>query len=150
MRGIYKVWKEERLEDEVGIFQYRRYFITTSIPNNYEIVVGSNWCPCTIYDQFKNCHNIRNLEIAENIIDDWLFSEYIRIPNNQFCYWDNMFIMKKNDFLSYCEWIFDVLSRKTMILEGEEDWVAERLTSFWIWKNFKQETILRSERIQIN
>ena len=93
---------------------------------------------------------IKNLDIAEEIIDDKLFSEYIRIKDNQFCYWDNMFIMKKNDFLSYCEWIFGVLLKKTTILEGEEDWLAERLTSFWIWKNFRQERILRSERTQIN
>lgn len=150
MRGIYKVWKEEDLEDEVGIFQYRRHLQDFSIPNGFDAIAGPNWCPCTIYDQFNFFHTIKNLDIAEEIIDDKLFSEYIRIKDNQFCYWDNMFIMKKNDFLSYCEWIFSVLLKKTTILEGEEDWLAERLTSFWIWKNFRQERILRSERTQIN
>jgi hypothetical protein len=150
MRGIYKVWKEENLDDEVGIFQYRRRLQDSHIPNAFDVIVGSNWCPCTIYDQFNFFHTIKNLDIAEEIINDKLFSEYIRIPNNQCCYWDNMFIMMKNDFLEYCEWIFNVLFKKTSILEGEEDWLAERLTSFWIWKNFRQERILRSKRTQIN
>ncbi len=86
MRGIYKVWKEENLDDEVGIFQYRRRLQDSHIPNAFDVIVGSNWCPCTIYDQFNFFRTIKNLDIAEEIINDKLFSEYIRIPNNQCCY----------------------------------------------------------------
>lgn len=165
MRGMYEVWTKYLTEsdnkggifqsgtfesdNEVGIFQYRRYLTTSHIPQGYDVVVGTNHCPCCIYDQFNECHTIKNLEIAEQIINEEQFSYYIRIPNNQCCYWDNMFIMRKNDFNAYCKWIFYVLQQKSIIMKGEEDWLAERLTSYWIWKTFDQDKICRSGRIQI-
>lgn len=151
LRGIWKVW-HEHTDEEVGIFQYRKRLLHLSIPEGYDCVAGPNWCPVdSIWSQYERHHTIENLAIAEKIIDKESFSKYIRIKNNQECYWDNMFIMRRTDFNDYCEFLFDTLRQKDAIRkDAENDWLAERLTSWFICDRFDREKILRSKKLIYN
>ena len=151
LRGIDLVSKMNDLPEEIGIFQQRRYIPIYSIPANYDIVVPFNFCICNIRDQFARCHDIQYLDIAEKIIDDEQFSKYIRIDNNYECYWDNMFIMRRQHFLDYSSFLLGVLKKKDEIIGPMQNrWLAERIGSFWIWKHIERNKILIGDRIQID
>jgi hypothetical protein len=149
LRGIRQIYDRQDLPEEIGIFQDRRRLNDLTIPEGYEIVVPNNFCPCQIRYQYMKCHNIEDLNVAEEIINEKDFTDYINIQNNQECYWDNMFIMNKLDFNNYCKFLFDVLDKKTELV-GDRDncFLAERLGSYWIWKNIPKDKILVSKRIE--
>lgn len=152
VRGIDLVSKMDDLPEEIGIFQQRRYLQPCSIPEGYDVVVPFNFCICNIREQFARCHIIEYLDIAEQVIDDDLFSKYIRIDNNYECYWDAMFIMRKNCFLEYARFVIEVLKKKDEIAgtSAQNRFLVERIGSFWIWKTFKRERICVGNRIQID
>lgn len=151
IRVIEIVSKMSNLPEEVGIFQQRRRLFHTSIPAGYECVVPHNFCVCKIRDQYAACHGIEMLDIVEETINDDLFSIYIRIERNYECYWDNMLILKRDAFLEYAKFLLDALEKKDKIAGPFQNrWLAERIGSFWIWKNIKLEKILVSNRIQID
>lgn len=120
LTGYYWVWKNYQTKDWVGFCHYRRYFnFFNNIPDldamDCDIIVPQEiYCYPSPREQFKNCHNIKDLDlvcdiakekfnipvnIIENILDD-----------NKTLYLFNMFIMKKELFNEYCEFMFTVLN----------------------------------------
>lgn len=147
LRGMLQILKGT-IPDEVGIFQQRKRLKDTSIPQGYDAVVPNNFCVCQIRAQYANCHHIEDLDLVEKIIDEAEFSRYIRIPNNKECYWDNMFILKRDDFIQYCNFLFSILN-EYYNRNGDRDicFLAERIGSYWIWKNIPKDKIFISPRI---
>lgn len=150
LRGMRRVFEDNNLPDEIGIFQQRRRLQDTSIPEGYDIVVPENFEPCNIRNQYAIWHDPFCMNVSEWLINDPDFTAYINTDNNQECYWDNMFIMKKNDYERYCKWLFNILDKKTEIMGDKNNcFLAERLGSYWIWKNIPKEKIFISKRITV-
>lgn len=149
MRGIWQLYNRTELPDEIGIFQKRRALPVMAMPEHFDVVVPECDGPCVMRDQYIECApyaNIaypeRDFDLIEHIIAEQSFSEYIRMPNNFECYWHNVFIMRKNDFKRYCEFVFDVLFEKDRHVGPQDDcFLAERIGSYWIWKNFDRDKI---------
>ena len=140
LRGMKQIWEMKNLPDEIGIFQHRRYLECNCIPEGYDIVAPNNFCICHMKNQYASCHNIKDIEIAERIIGPD-FTKYINIPSNKEEYWHNIFIMKKTDYQKYCEFLFSVLTEHDILAESDKDdcFLAERIGSYWIWKNIPKE-----------
>ena len=118
---IYQLYKNGTLSSKyIGLNHYKRYFnFTDYIPNleyifdNYEIILNNphkkrrgmrrHFCRyhiCKAYDQI--------LDIIKDIKPEF-YKTALKASRAKRIYFRNLFIMKKNDFFKYCEFLFDVL-----------------------------------------
>jgi len=183
--ALYWAWKNLDIE-YIGLNHYRRYFTKKGIfqrilnKNKYELILDENsirelikkydvilprkrnYFIETVWSQYKNAHNIRDLEETRKIVED-KYPEYLisfdRVMNDKKLHLYNMFIMRKKDFDDYCEWLFDILFE----LENRIDisqynnyqrrvfgFISERLFNVWLdYKNCKKVEldIIHIERI---
>lgn len=118
---FYWVWKNYEMKDYVGMCSYRRYFDffddIDSIENKlkeYDIIL-----PCQTElkpfinnkDHYDKCHNLDDLILLCNIINIKYPSYNDSIDfmlNHDKIYANNMFIMKRDDFVKYCEFVFEI------------------------------------------
>lgn len=119
LTGYYWVWKNYQTKDWVGFCHYRRYFnFFDNIPDlnslDCDVIVPQPiYCYPSPLEQYRACHNIKDLEmvcdiahkkynIPYSVMDDVL-------KENKMLHLFNMFIMKKELFNEYCEFMFGVL-----------------------------------------
>ena len=125
--------------------RYKDHHIDSKNNLDYE-----NMC---IYEHYKNAHNIRDLDVCINHINEHypqmresmqktLYTKPVR--------WSiaNMFIMKKELYFEYCEWIFDVLFGVQDKIDYKSydthaarvfGFLAERLLNIWV--NYKAQAL---------
>lgn len=165
---LHDVWNRRVRSTYVGFCHYRRLLTVTRLPNPGECQVrrrirfpnGE-----TMYEQYRRCHNVRDLDLMLTIIDrrhgpDNPYSHYIRtsrtmLPNVCFLMaWRDY--MKMGDFLfpllydfadaTGCGMIAQNWHQKAVADFGEADapyqqrlpgFLAERLVSAWISINLK-------------
>lgn len=119
---FYWVWKNYKMKDYVGMCSYRRYFnffndidSVEDILKTYDIIVPSQ----TELNQYTNkefyekAHNLNDLLLLCVILlkknPSYKDSVYYVMNNNKM-YANNMFIMKSEDYIKYCEFLFDILN----------------------------------------
>jgi hypothetical protein len=100
--------------------------------------------PATLYEQYKSSHIIKDLDICIDILRrDYPQYEPVieQVLNTKEIYFCNMFIMKKELFNEYCEWVFDILSKAEKQITTEEydkynkrvfGFLSERLLNIFI------------------
>ena len=121
---IYYIWKNYKqkkiVSKYVGFVHYRRFFnFTNNIPNldeiftKYDAIINTKIIfDTSVKTQFSNCHFKKFLDEIEEIIKE-NFTEYY--PQSQKTLYRkvmnccNIFIMKKEDFINYGEFVFGVL-----------------------------------------
>ena len=173
LTGLYWAWKNLDC-DVIGLSHYRRYFTNKStleiskkknskmdlilteaeikkLLSKSDIIVPQkrNYYIETIYSHYKNAHYIKDLDETKNIISE-IYPEYIesfnKIMDGKTLYLYNMFVMKKENFDEYCEWLFNILfelEKRTNISEYDVyqsriyGFISERLFNVWIYKNLK-------------
>lgn len=129
---IYWIWKHVPLKEYIGINHYRTYFeFFDKVPNISEIfrthdvvlTKPENFSLSTM-EQYKMCHNVKDLMTVQKIIEDY-YPDYINDINEtmsrQWMYPRNMFIMRKADFLKYCEFVFGVMKKFDEIMNFHTD-----------------------------
>lgn len=123
-----------------------------SIPEGYDCVVPKDFGNFCIRNQYAACHHIEDLDLCEEIIDDPEFSEWIRRPNNDEGYMHNIFILKKEDYIRYCNFLFSVFNEYEKRKGTSRDicFLAERLGAFFIAKNIPKEKRFVTKTITIN
>ena len=160
---IHYIWKNIPLKEYVGTAHYRRFFsFLDNIPDLDEIFKTHDailpnfdlWD--TVKGQYKANHNIKDLEKVIDIINEY-YPEYsetakIYLQNKDFipC---NIFIMKKEMFEKYCEFVFDILDKynKAMGFTCDLDvfnWVANRTDEYCYNKNGLLHSVPYQARIQ--
>lgn len=165
LTAIY--WAAKNSDAEIiGLVHYRRYFVTKGFylglaqkkahllqeseilatlaevdmilpkPRNYYIESS--------YSHYTHAHNARDLDETRNIIME-KYPEYLtafdQAMDSSQAHMFNMFVMKRADFLAYCDWLFDIL----FTLEGRIDitdystyearvfgFISERLLDVWV------------------
>lgn len=168
LTAIYWAWKNLKA-DYIGINHYRRYF-----SNEYFHFFGEanknklftyddfdkalqkaavllpkerNYYISSRYEQYKNAHNIKDLEVCREVIKKRC-PEYLpsfdSTLSNTHGHILNMFVMRYDMFCSYCEWLFDILFEveKKIDIAGYDiyqkrvcGYLAERLLDVWLVKN---------------
>lgn len=165
LTGLYWAWKNLDA-DYIGMAHYRRHFVgKKSRGNKREKVLTQvqleqilkktdiilpkprNYYIETNYSQYAHAHHAEDLDVTREIMEE-KYPSYIkafdesmkRTSGHRF----NMFIMKKECFIQYCEWLFDILFEleKRLDISGysENDarvfgFVSERLLDVWIDTN---------------
>jgi hypothetical protein len=146
--GFYWIWKNYNLKKYIGLNHYRRlYTWCDNIPNMddmfsfFDIVLNK---PVIFkdmvheehnnYTYYSLWHNHEDFELLEEIINE-KYPDYkdgfYKMKNAGYLYNSSMFIMKKETFLDYCNFIFPLLEefRKRRGFNTTEDaikWVEER------------------------
>jgi hypothetical protein len=118
---IWKLYKEGILKSKyVGINHYRRIFpFKNNIPDldeifkNHDVILKKRFkLKATIWEQFNHYHIAKFLNESIDIIQE-KFPEYyqyaISLLENKWGYFCNIFIMKKEDFIKWGEFVFGVL-----------------------------------------
>ena len=102
---IYDIWNKYN-EDWIAINHYRRYLLKGNNETTLAKPLYQN-----MHWQYKECHNINDLLKVESIIDKY-FPEYsLDYKEINKIYPCNMFILNKEDFNNYCNFVFSVLQR---------------------------------------
>ena len=161
LTAVYWAWKNLRAE-AVGLVHYRRYF--TADPLRRFVAEKSDferrlakapvilpkprhyWIE-TNYSQYVHAHNAQDLAVTRDVLAE-LFPQYLPSYDRQMRWRSghrfNMFVMRRDLFDAYCEWLFSVLSALEERLDTTGynayntrvfGFVAERLLDVWIETN---------------
>ena len=132
LTAIYWAWKNLKA-DYIGLVHYRRYFTKHNF-RNYEkkkqdILLKSDFKNIlkdvdiivpdkrkyyieTNRSHYNHAHYKKDLDETENIIKE-LYPEYSiafnKVMNRTWAHMFNMFVMRKDYFDEYCEWLFTIL-----------------------------------------
>ena len=158
LTGLYWAYKNLKA-DYVGLYHYHRYMDLQNIKiEDYDIVLPKkrHYYIETIYDQYKHAHGSEGLDAAREIIDkdhhEYLeyFDKHMLKTSEHNC---NMFIMKYDIFIDYCDFLFDILFKIEEKL-GDVDrlygYISERLLDVYIDKNgytYKEVNVIETEYI---
>lgn len=119
--------KDLELKDYVGFCHYRKYFsfknnipdVENILSDNGIIVAKPLNYRITVKQQYASCHNIEDLYIISGILAE-KYPEYIKMwnkfLNGHYMFPYNMFIMKREEFLEYINFVKDVLDRYVKIV----------------------------------
>lgn len=131
--GMYWVWKNYPLKDYIGFCQYRK-MIPKEIVNNIHNIFKTNdiiianqlTTNPNIAAQYAIFHNIEDLQLLETCIKE-IHPEYtnafVWFTSNKIMFSNNCFIMPKDKFMEYCEFIWGTISlfmKKTNINTYED------------------------------
>ena len=134
LTALYWAWKNID-SDYIGLVHYRRHFTLHNpllfIKNKFPYVLKHQECEKllsqydillprprnyfieTNYSHYIHAHPAESMDMTRDIINT-LYPEYIpafdTVMKRTKAHMFNMFLMKKNIFSSYCEWLFSVLS----------------------------------------
>lgn len=187
LTGIYWAYKNLKCK-YIGLCHYRRYFtmkniFTRVIQNNnklnlilnknqleellskYDVILPKkrNYYIETIESHYKNAHHIEDLKKVETIIEtDYpqYMDSFKSVMNGTTLHLYNMFIMKKDDFDKYCEWLFHILFKleENIDISSYDNYqkriygfLSERLFNVWIAKqefNIKELSVLNMEKVE--
>lgn len=169
LTGIYWAWKNLKC-DFVGLVHYRRYFSlakkipktedekfnivlseseTNNLLNNCDIILPKkrNYYIENIYSHYKHTMHIEPLDETGKIISEKYpeyVSEFEALKRTTKMHAFNMFIMKKEIFDSYCQWLFDILFEleKRVDVSQYDSFharlfgrISERLLDVWLKTN---------------
>lgn len=116
--GIYWIWKNSKYYDYIGNQAYRRDFGLTKseiieILKSSDVIASSCFVQNSLYEQYKACHIIKDLETCETIVNDLYpeysgkFSDFIRSTNK--LYIGCGFITSYENYCKINKFIFSIL-----------------------------------------
>ena len=164
LTGLYWAWKNIDAE-YIGLAHYRRHFsikpsrdkwssiLTTAeletLVQGFDVILPKprNYFIESNYSQYVHAHHAIDLDTTRQILSE-KYPKYLdaydaymkRTIGHRF----NMFIMKKDKFNGYCEWLFDILFELEKRLDisqyNQNDsrvfgFVSERLIDVWLETN---------------
>jgi hypothetical protein len=164
LTGVYWAWKNLD-EDYIGLSHYRRYFCVARKKDKFKSVLTEeqaqrllkttdvilpkkrNYYIETNESQYLHAHHAEGWQEMLHIIQQD-YPEYVpaleHMRNSTKGHRFNMFIMKKEYFDAYCEWLFDILFKVEQRIDisgyspAEErvfGYLSERLLDVWIDTN---------------
>lgn len=167
MVTMWYVWKNQKKSKYVGFEHYRRHFDEIRLPKAGECQVYKivDFDLETVYDQYARCHSRADIDLMLQCIDNRYGEGNKYTRNIRESHWliaNCCFIMKWQDFVKMCEFLFPLLDdfaaslgisntnvkewRKKIVTDfGETNktdyqtrilsFLAERLISAWIGTN---------------
>ena len=158
LTGMYWAYKNLKA-DYIGLCHYHRYMELSDIDiSEHDAILPKKryYYIEKAYSQFEHAHGSEGLDKAREIIakdhPDYLASFDSRMKKRSLHIF-NIFIMKYDIFIEYCDFLFDVLFKIEKEL-GDVDrlygYISERLLDVFIDKNsidFKEAKVIETEHI---
>lgn len=131
LTGIYWAWKNLSA-DYVGLVHYRRHFQGKKTKDKWDGILSAqeaeallkdtdvllpkrrNYYIETVYNQYVHAHPAEPLDLALKLAAECGegYAEAVeRMKKRSWTHIYNMFIMKRDIFDGYCQWLFDILFR---------------------------------------
>lgn len=167
LTGLYWAWKNLKC-DYIGLCHYRRYFAHAvsgsdmekkklailqrtdyeKLLKQYDVILPKqrNYFIETVRSQYEHAHNKNYLALTEQIVAE-LYPEYseafCKVMGRTKLHIFNMFVMKKEKFDEYCQWLFTILFEleKRIDISSYSQYEArvfgflsERLLNVWLEK----------------
>ena len=158
LTGIYWLWKNAPESDYLGLVHYRRYFChkddkkrltgdeIETLMEKFDAVLPRkrSYYIETCYSHYKHAHNIHDLDTAREVICELCpgyADDFDRVMKQRSIYIYNMFILKRDIFNRYCEWLFPILFEleNRIDISRYDDYnlrvfgfIAERLFNVWL------------------
>lgn len=167
LTGHYWAWKNLKC-DYIGLCHYRRYFAHAvsgsdmekkklailqrtdyeKLLKQYDVILPKqrNYFIETVRSQYEHAHNKNDLALTEQIVAE-LYPEYseafCKVMGRTKLHIFNMFVMKKEKFDEYCQWLFTILFEleKRIDISSYSQYEArvfgflsERLLNVWLEK----------------
>ena len=167
LTGLFWAWKNLKA-DYVGLVHYRRYFTRKEVRNiekkKEQILNAAEWQ--NLLDQhtvivadkrkyyiesnrshYNHAHPSSGLDVTEEIIREKYpeYSEaFTTVMNRTWAHMFNMFVMRRDLFDAYCQWMFSILEELEQRLDISAfdaynsrvfGFVSERLLDVWLEKN---------------
>ena len=167
LTGLYWAWKNLKC-DYIGLCHYRRYFAHAvsgsdmekkklailqrtdyeKLLKQYDVILPKqrNYFIETVRSQYEHAHNKNALALTEQIVAE-LYPEYseafCKVMGGTKLHIFNMFVMKKEKFDEYCQWLFTILFEleKRIDISSYSQYEArvfgflsERLLNVWLEK----------------
>ena len=181
LTGVYWAWKNLKAE-YVGLVHYRRYFTKREVRSvtarKNQILSSQDWerlltdCPVVVADKrkyyietnrshYNHAHPREGLDVTEQIIKEKYpaYAEaFTLVMNRTWAHMFNMFVMRRDLFDSYCEWLFSILFELEKRLDISSfdayntrvfGFVSERLLDVWLEKNnipYKEQNVSFMEK----
>ena len=182
LTGMYWAWKNLKA-DYIGLAHYRRHFSSTKntksknkfdklltrkeaekILEDVDIILPNKrkYYIENIYDHYKHTMNEEQIEKTEKVIKN-KYPEYLKeleeLHKRTSAHMFNMFIMKKEIFDKYCEWLFSVLFEVEKFCDPEKydsfharylGRISEILLDVWINTNnmqYKEVKVIDMENV---
>lgn len=183
LTGLYWAWKNLKC-DYIGLCHYRRYFthaVSSSdvekkklailqqadyekLFQQYDVILPKqrNYFIETVRSQYEHAHNKNDLALTEQILAEFYpeYSEaFSKVMGRTKLHIFNMFVMRKEKFDEYCQWLFAILFEleKRIDISNYNQYEArvfgflsERLFNVWLEKqalNTKEIDIVFLEKI---
>lgn len=163
--SIYWFWKSlDNFEDVdyIGFNHYRRFFPRSELVGygTYDMIVAQPIkCIYSLEWQYGYYHSIKDLRICIQLLKDIdiqfgaQFENYMKMNHDNFAPM-NMFVMKKNLFIKWCEFIFPILFKLEKLIDvSKRDnyqqrvicFLEERIFGFWAWRKKNIEHLIVKE-----
>lgn len=163
LTALYWAWKNLDA-DYIGLCHYRRYFMSKNNPffvqgdikdilsyaeykhilSKTDIIVSQkrHYYIETMWNQYIHAHNEQDLIELETIIRNQYpgyYNAFENLKTRKWAHMFNMFVMKRDKYDAYCEWLFSVLFSLESKLEFIEPrlfgFLSERLLDVWLEAN---------------
>lgn len=166
LTGVYWAWKNLKA-DYIGLVHYRRQFKgrNKKVNNLFDCVLSDkeidellkdtdiilpkkrNYYIENLYNHYKHTMYIEPLDITGEILKEHYpeyYMNFLKLHKRTSAHMFNMFIMKKEYFDNYCEWLFDILGKLEKKMIGKEydpfharfyGRISELLLDVWIETN---------------
>ena len=168
LTGTYWAWKNyDKLgnPEYFGSFGYRRLLNPEFLPNlkNYDLILPKkkDFKIETIKDQFINYHGQELYDMAKKFAPEG-FEEYC---NGTAGYFDEIYVMRRDLFFEFCEWIFPLLFKyltlPQIVLQGNDyrdiGFITERISGYYFDKltkrkrlKYDETEIVTTEKLVVN
>lgn len=129
LTALYWIWKNDKENDIVGLAHYRRFFtqnrFSSSINNyisssdvkktllKYDIIATKPYLTSSdVRHHFEESVRGKDIDVLRDVLTnmypDYLYS-FDDVMQSHETYLLNMFVCKKKQMVSYCEWLFPLL-----------------------------------------
>lgn len=181
LTGLYWAWKNLDVE-YIGLSHYRRHFASKKIDKkdlfnsvltykevseilkNVDIIVPKSrkYYIENLYSHYEHTMYIEPLDITGKIIEEKYpkyKKEFDKLHKRTSAHMFNMFIMKKDIFNEYCEWLFDILFELEKRVDNSKydsfharfyGRVSELLLDVWLNTNgytYKEVKVISMEKV---
>lgn len=165
LTGMYWMWKNVEA-DYYGLVHYRRYFSNgkknkdpfeniiekdelEKLLKKYKVVLPKKrkYYIESLYSHYGNTHYAEHLDVTRDILMEMCpeyVEKYDKVMKRTYAHMFNMFVMKKDVFRRYCEWLFPILFELDRRIDASQydafqkrylGRVSELLLDVWIEKN---------------
>lgn len=168
LTAAYWAYKNLKNVYYIGLCHYRRYFesdgallsgeAAEKILKKYPVILPKkrHYYIETVYSQFVHAHGNTAIDAARLAIKEF-HPEYLesfdQMMRKRALHIYNMFIMREDIFMDYCEFLFDILGKVEAKIKPSDrmlGFLGERLLDVYILKNkieYKELPIISNEKI---